>query len=191
MGKRNLTPEEQNGDKNWYYRLYDLREKCFGGFFYGMYEKDTFDDSPEEREAFYHKLWDHGGFRFWLGNYKDVSLTVLLASNRLIDQMLVDPKANQEAYNFWAKNVRNRIGDPRKREILAPLKMPHYFGVKRPCLEQNYYEQFNRPNVDVIDIKDNAIAEFTETGIKLENGDHYEFDVIAVATGFVSAYNFK
>ena len=98
--------------------------------------------------------------------------------------MLIDAKANQEAYNFWAKNIRNRIGDPRKRDILAPLKMPHYFGVKRPCLEQNYYEQFNRPNVDVIDIKNNPIAEFTETGIKLENGDHYEFDIIAIATGF-------
>ena len=69
--------------------------------------------------------------------------------------------------------------------------MPHYFGVKRPCLENNYFEQFNRPNVDVIDIKDNAIAEFTETGIKLENGKHYEFDVVAVATGFVSRPTFS
>jgi cation diffusion facilitator CzcD-associated flavoprotein CzcO len=98
--------------------------------------------------------------------------------------MLTDAKSNQEAYNFWARNVRNRIGDARTRDILAPLKMPHFFGVKRPCLEQNYYEQFNRPNVDIIDIKDNPIAEFTETGIKLQNGEHYEFDVIAVATGF-------
>lgn len=73
MGKRDLTPEEQNRDKDWYYRLYELREKCFGGFFYGMHEKNTFDDTPEERETFYQKLWDHGGFRFWLGNYKDVS----------------------------------------------------------------------------------------------------------------------
>ncbi|KAF2098477.1 HK97 family phage prohead protease [Rhizodiscina lignyota] len=169
MGKRMLTPEEQNKGKDWYHRLYQLREKCYGGFFYGMHERNTFQDTPEEREAFYHKLWDYGGFRFWLGNYKD---------------MLTDAKANQEAYNFWAKNVRARIGDARKRDILAPLDMPHYFGVKRPCLEQNYYEQFNRDNVDVIDIKDNPIAEFTETGIKLENGDHYEFDVIAIATGF-------
>lgn len=191
MGKRLLTPEEQNKGKGWYHRLFQLREKCYGGFFYGMYERNTFDDSPEERDAFYHKLWDYGGFRFWLGNYKD---------------MLMDAKANQQAYNFWATNVRNRIGDPRKRDILAPLKMPHYFGVKRPCLEQvkilsaigtgengiltietqNYYEQFNRPNVDVIDIKENLIAEFTETGIKLADGSHYEFDVIAIATGFVS-----
>jgi cation diffusion facilitator CzcD-associated flavoprotein CzcO len=68
--------------------------------------------------------------------------------------------------------------------------MPHFFGVKRPCLEQNYYEQFNRPNVDIIDIKNNPIAEFTETGIKLEDGSHEEFDVIAIATGFVRLSNY-
>lgn len=139
-----------------------------------MYEKNTFDDTPEDRDAFYHKLWDYGGFRFWLGNYKD---------------MLINADANKEAYNFWAKHVRTRIGDPRKRDIVAPLKMPHFFGVKRPCLEQNYYEQFNRPNVDIIDIKNNPIAEFTETGIKLEDGSYEEFDVIAIATGFVRFSN--
>lgn len=64
--------------------------------------------------------------------------------------------------------------------------MPHYFGIKRPCLEQNYYEQFNRESVDVIDISKNGIKEFNETGITLEDGSHYEFDVIAIATGFVS-----
>lgn len=77
MGKRKLTAEEQNRDKKWYHRLYELREKCFGGFFYGMAEKNTFDDSPEEREDFYQQLWDHGGFRFWLGNYKDASSPVM------------------------------------------------------------------------------------------------------------------
>ncbi|KAH8646178.1 HK97 family phage prohead protease [Xylariales sp. PMI_506] len=169
MGKRILTPEEQDRSKKWYPRLFQLREKCFGGFFYGMYERNTFDDTPEERDAFYHSLWDYGGFRFWLGNYKD---------------MLFNAEANQEAYNFWADNVRPRIGDARKRDLLAPKEMPHFFGVKRPCLEQNYYEQFNRPNVDVIDIKNNAISELTETGIKLEDGTEYEFDVIAIATGF-------
>jgi cation diffusion facilitator CzcD-associated flavoprotein CzcO len=171
MGKRPLTAEEQNKAKQWYPRLFQLREKCFGGFFYGMYEKRTFDDDAEERERYYRSLWDYGGFRYWLGNYKD---------------MLSDAKANREAYHFWVKKVRNRIGDPRKRDILAPLEQPHFFGVKRPCLEQNYYEQFNRENVDVVDIKNNAIAEFTEKGIKLADGSHYEFDVIALATGFVS-----
>ncbi|UQC91215.1 HK97 family phage prohead protease [Colletotrichum lupini] len=173
MGKRNLTAQEQNIGKEWYPRLYQLREKCFGGFFYGMVERNTFDDSPAEREAFYRQLWEHGGFRFWLGNYKD---------------MLFDADANKEAYDFWARNVRTRIGDARKRDILAPKvdKMPHFFGVKRPCLEQNYYEQFNKANVDVVDISKNEIDSFTETGIRLKDGTTYDFDVVAIATGFVS-----
>jgi cation diffusion facilitator CzcD-associated flavoprotein CzcO len=35
-----------------------------------------------------------------------------------------------------------------------------------------------------VDIKNNGIKEFSETGITLEDGTHHEFDVIAVATGF-------
>ena len=88
------------------------------------------------------------------------------------------------AYDFWAKNVRTRIGDPRLRDLLAPLEPPHPFGVKRPCLEQTYYEQFNRPNVDVVDIKNNPIVGFTSKGIKLQDGTVHEFDVVVIATGF-------
>lgn len=174
MGKRPLTPEEQNIGKKWYPQLFQFRERNFGGFLYGVHEKNTFDDTPEEREAHYRALWDYGGFRFWLGNYND---------------LFFNAEANREAYNFWARNQRARIEDPAKRDLLAPLKMPHYFGVKRPCLEQNFYEQFNRPNVDVVDISNNKISEITETGIRLEDGTHYEFDIIAIATGFVSALN--
>lgn len=171
MGKRKLTPEEQNQGKEWYPRLFQLREKCYGGFLYGMSERGTFDDAPAERERFYDALWTHGGFRFWLGNYRD---------------MLFSADANREAYAFWARRQRARILDPAARDLLAPLEMPHFFGVKRPCLEQDYYEQFNRPGVEVVDISKNGIAEITETGIRLEDGAHYEFDIIAIATGFVS-----
>lgn len=51
-------------------------------------------------------------------------------------------------------------------------------------LRYAYFEQFNRDTVDVIDIRDNAIAGFDETGIKLEDGTHYDFDVIVICTGF-------
>ncbi|KAF2814753.1 putative steroid monooxygenase [Mytilinidion resinicola] len=169
MGKHALTAEEQNAAKRWYPRLFELREKCFGGFLFSFSEKNTFDDNAEEQDAFFHSLWDHGGFDFWLGTYKD---------------MLFDPKANRAAYDFWARNVRPRIGDPKKRELLAPLEPPHPFGVKRPCLENNYYEQFNRETVDVFDIKANPIVEFQPKGILTADGTLHEFDVIAVATGF-------
>lgn len=171
MRKRPLSTEEQRQLKHCYPALFRLRETSFAGFHYDWYEKNAFDDTPEEREALYEKVWGEGGFRFWLAVYKDT---------------LSNVEANKESYEFWAKKTRSRIEDPRKRSILAPLEMPHFFGVKRPCLESNYYEQFNRPSVDVVDIRDNPIKEFTETGIMLQDGTHHEFDVIAVATGFVS-----
>lgn len=168
--KRDLTSEEQERTKRYYPELFRYRETSFAGFTYDWAEKNTFDDTAEDREAFYEEMWNRGGFRFWLAVYKD---------------NLFNAEANKESYDFWAKKIRDRMDDPKKQDILAPLTMPHFFGIKRPCLEYNYYEQFNRPNVDVVDIKNNAIKEFDETGIILEDGTHHELDVIAVATGFV------
>lgn len=175
MRKRDLTVEEQERIKPYYPELFRYRETSFAGFMYDWHEKNTFDDSPEEREAFYESVWKDGGFRYWVAVYKD---------------NLFNPEANKESYKFWAKKTRARIGDPKLREQLAPWEMPHYFGIKRPCLELNYYEQFNRENVHLVNIKDNPIKEFTEMGILMENGEHHELDVVAVATGFVSSSSF-
>ncbi len=171
MRKRVLTVEEQEKAKKFYPELFRYREKNFAGFLYDWDERNTFDVDPVQREAFYEQVWKDGGFRYWVALFKD---------------NLISPEANKESYKFWAKKTRDRVGDPRKRDLLAPLEAPHYFGIKRPCLEFDYYEQFNRPTVDVIDINNNAIKGFDETGIILEDGTHHEFDVIAVATGFVS-----
>ncbi|KAI9812561.1 MAG: hypothetical protein M1827_004550 [Pycnora praestabilis] len=171
MRQRKLTREEQQIAKDHYPQLYKDRLTTFAGFSYDFVKKNTFDDSPEEREAFFQKLWDNGGFEYWLATYKD---------------MLFDMKANREAYNFWAKKTRARINDPKQRDILAPLEPPHAFGTKRPSLEQNYYDQFNKENFNVVDIKSNPIAEVKPNGIVLEDGTLHEVDVIALATGFDS-----
>ena len=169
MGKKPLTKEEQQGAKRHYDRLFPLREQCFGGFFYTIADKKARSDSAEEREAFYHTLWDHGGFGFWLGNYSD---------------MLIDEDSNRLAYDFWAKNQRKRIKNPEKRDLLCPLEPPHPFGVKRPCLEQNYYEVLDQDNVEIVDLNKTPIKEFVEKGIVTSDGKLREFDVIAIATGF-------
>ena len=94
--------------------------------------------------------------------------------------------ANVLAYNFWAEKTRARIHDPVKRDLLAPLKAIHSFGTKRPCLETNYFEVFNQPNVDLISVKESPIIEFTEKGIKTAKEGVVEFDIIIIATGFDS-----
>ncbi|KAI9699549.1 MAG: hypothetical protein M1820_007180 [Bogoriella megaspora] len=171
MRQAKLTREEQEQRKKDYPDIYRNRMTTFAGFEYDFYQRETLDDSPEEREKFYEGLWERGGFEFWLATYKD---------------MLFDKKANDEAYNFWAKKTRARITDPRKRDILAPLNQPHTFGTKRPSLEQNFYEQLDKPENDVVDTKATPIEEFTETGIITSDGQHREFDVVALATGFDS-----
>lgn len=172
MGKKDLTAEEQDRLKPFYKEIFELRERCFAGFTYDFDERNTFDNTPEEREAFFEALWERAGFALWLGGYKDY---------------LFDQKANREAYNFWAKKQRARIQNPQKRDLLCPLEPPHPFGVKRPCLEQNYYEVLDRDNVEIVDISEksgNDVKEFTEKGIKTKDGKEYEFDVVALATGF-------
>jgi cation diffusion facilitator CzcD-associated flavoprotein CzcO len=89
------------------------------------------------------------------------------------------------AYEFWAEKTRARINDL-KKGILAPLlkNQPHPFGTQRPSLEQRYYEVYKQGNVDIIALKQNPIETFTETGIKMKNGDKHQFDIIILATGF-------
>ena len=172
MRQKKITREEQNAKKDMYPQIYQDRLKTFAGFQFDFSKKKTFDDSPEEREAFYESLWQEGGFNPWIGTY---------------DDMLYEAGPNREAYNFWAKKTRARIHDPEKRDILAPLEPPHAFGTKRPSLEQNYYEQFNRPNVHVVDVKKTPITEVKPNGIMTSDGKLHEVNIIALATGFDSA----
>jgi len=171
MGKRALTAEEQNATKYMYPKIHDLRERCFAGFHYDLCERNTFDDTPEEREALFESLWKQAGFGLWLGGYSDY---------------LKDMKANREAYNFWRKKQSPRVKSEAKKKLLFPEEPPHAFGIKRPCLEQCYYEVLDRDNVDIISINEQhgtPIQKFTEKGI-VTDGVEREFDIICLATGF-------
>lgn len=173
MNQRKLDPaeEEKKKKEGKYDEAFAATRKTFAGFTYDFIEKNTFDDTPEEREKFYHHLMvEEGGFRFWLNTYKD---------------MLFDEKANNEAYQFWKKTVRQRIKNPEKQELLAPEKAPHPWGTKRPSLEQRFYEVIDMDHVDIIDVNKHPITDVDATGISTDLG-HVDLDVIILATGFDS-----
>jgi cyclohexanone monooxygenase len=86
-------------------------------------------------------------------------------------------------YNFWRDKTRARINDPAVAEILAPTKPIHPFGVKRPSLEQHFYEIFNQHNVSLVDLRTAPIERVTRNGIKTATGE-YGLDVLVLATGF-------
>jgi cation diffusion facilitator CzcD-associated flavoprotein CzcO len=86
-------------------------------------------------------------------------------------------------YEFWRDKTRTRINDPAVAEILAPTKPIHPFGVKRPSLEQHFYEIFNQHNVSLVDLRTAPIERVTRNGIKTAKGEH-DLDVLVLATGF-------
>ena len=173
MNQRTLDPEEEERKKKdgTYQKEIEATRHTFAGFTYDFIQRNTFDDTPEERAKIYHKLMvEDGGFKFWLATYKD---------------MLFDLKANKEAYDFWRKQVLMRIKDPKKQALLAPEVPPHPWGTKRPSLEQRFYEVVDQPHVKIIDVNESPIEEVTATGIRTKDG-LTEVDVIILATGFDS-----
>ncbi len=172
MRQAKVTPEQALADLKDLPGTMERRLTIYSGFLYETQRGiNTFDHTPEEREAFYQRLWDMGGFRMLANNYGD---------------MMRDPVANREAYNFWAKQTRARISDPVKRDILAPLEAPHPFAGKRISLEQDFYEQMDKPHVNLINMRQNPVSRVVPEGIITADGQLHEFDVIAIATGFDS-----
>lgn len=65
-------------------------------------------------------------------------------------------------------------------------------------METNYFEAYNKPNVHLVDIKNEApIRKITPRGILLEKGEEIELDTLIYATGFdavtgpISAVDFR
>lgn len=132
----------------------------------------TLDVPEEEREVYWEQLWRGGAFRIWQQNYPDI---------------MVSKEANAKIYEFWAKKVRERMSDPAKMDLMAPLpaeKMPYHIFTKRPPLEMDYYEMVDKPSVDVINTNHTPSKTFTETGILMEDGRRIDFDILILATGF-------
>src|SRR5262249_22355525 len=67
--------------------------------------------------------------------------------------------------------------------IAEKLIPQHPFGTKRPALDTDYFETFNRSNVTLVDLKATPIEEITPDGIRTRAGEH-ALDSIIFATGF-------
>lgn len=170
MTQESLSPEMQTEAKKEYPAMYAARRVSACGFDYSMILRKTMDDTPEERRAVFERLWPRGG-EFWLGNYYD---------------LFIDHTANTEAYAFWLEKTRGRMtGYPEKLiKQLAPSVPPHPFLVKRPSLEQTYFEAFGLPNVSLVDVNETPIERITPNGILTGDGVEHQFDVLVYATGY-------
>ncbi|MEQ9124815.1 MAG: cyclohexanone monooxygenase, partial [Alphaproteobacteria bacterium] len=59
------------------------------------------------------------------------------------------------------------------------------FGCKRLCVDTGYYETYNLPHVQLVDVATTPIERLTAKGVR-HDGVEYEADVIVCATGFAA-----
>jgi cation diffusion facilitator CzcD-associated flavoprotein CzcO len=163
-----MTPEwEKEIKENYDDIIAKCRNHVFGMAFDSPVGRTIADTSPEEVQEILEEHWPRGSFRFVFETF---------------DDLLGDPESNKVAGDFVINKMKGRVKDPEIAEMLTPKGYP--FFAKRPPLDHNYYEAYNRDNVKLVDINEREpIVEFTETGIRTTENE-YEFDIIVLATGF-------
>src|SRR5580698_3147459 len=93
----------------------------------------------------------------------------------------VDVDGNALVVELFHEKIRAAVKDPETAEALTPRDHP--FGAKRPCLDTNYYATYNRPNVTLVNLRQEPITQITASGIKTDKRS-FDVDVIVFATGF-------
>jgi cation diffusion facilitator CzcD-associated flavoprotein CzcO len=166
LHNRKITEDEQRKIKAGYPAMFDLLRRTPGCYIHNTDPRGTFEVTEEERETFWEKLYSEPGFGIWMANFRDV---------------LTDPKANALFSDFVARKIRQRVKDPAMAEKLIPKC--HGFGTRRVPQETGYYEAYNLPQVELVDMRATPIERITETGVRTSDAER-GFDMIIYATGF-------
>jgi cyclohexanone monooxygenase len=164
---RPITPEVDRRHKERYgYWRDEAKRTPFGIAGHPPPSKSALEDTPEERERIYKQKWGTGGNISFLYAYHD---------------LLVNEESNETASEFVRNKIRDIVRDPKVAALLLPNDHP--IGTKRLCLDNGYFETFNRENVTLVDVRSDPIVAITPTGLRTTMRE-FELDDIAFATGF-------
>jgi cation diffusion facilitator CzcD-associated flavoprotein CzcO len=132
----------------------------------GMQTRSIWSVTEEERERILEDAWNsRSGFRF-SGSFAETRF---------------DLAANDIVAEFIRGKIRQIVDDPITAEKLCPKGYP--LGTKRTCLDTGYYETFNLPHVDLVDLRSEPIETVLPHGLRTSDRE-FDLDVIIHATGF-------
>lgn len=120
---------------------------------------------PSQRRQAMEQAWINGGHTF-LGSFAD---------------LLSNQEANDQVADFVRGKIDEIVKDRKTAEALKPRGYPIF--ARRPCLDTEYYETYNLPNVHLVNVAEDPIVEITEKGIRTQSGET-ELDVLIFATGY-------
>ena len=160
-----LTPEFQRYLKENYAEIRRKMRESVNGFDFSIADRSALGVSDEERRALYEEAWERGGLRF-RATFKD---------------LLLDKAANDTAAEFIRAKIRSIVKDPVTAAKLSDIDHP--YAAKRPPIDTNYFETYNRNNVSLVDVRAAPIEQITPRGLQTRDGE-YALDTIVFATGF-------
>ena len=166
--QKTVTPEWDAEIKAHYDEIIrKCRQHVFGMAFDSPVGRTIAETAPDEVQRILEEHWTRGSFRFVFETF---------------DDLLSNPESNRVAGDFVIRKMLSEVENPDVRDMLTPKGYP--FFAKRPPLDHGYFKTFNRKNVHLVDINEREpIVEITPTGIRTTR-QHYEFDIIVLATGF-------
>ncbi len=142
-----------------------LMHATTNGHPFAIDERSALQVTPEERQALYEAAWERGGLQF----------------RATFQDLLVSKAANDTASEFLKNKIRSIVKDPATAAKLADIDHP--YAAKRPPIDTDYFETFNRSNVALVDLRATPIERIMPHGIRTTAGDH-ALDIIVFATGF-------
>jgi cation diffusion facilitator CzcD-associated flavoprotein CzcO len=128
-------------------------------------KRNVFDVGEEERRAIYEAAWEKGGLQF-RASFRD---------------LVLDKTANDTAAGFIKDKIRVIVRDPKTAAALADIDHP--YAAKRPPIDTDYFETFNRDNVALVDLRAEPIERITPAGVRTRARE-YPLDILVFATGF-------
>ncbi|MBX9632435.1 MAG: NAD(P)/FAD-dependent oxidoreductase [Burkholderiales bacterium] len=160
-----LTDEFQRWAKENFDEVRNVMHSTTNGHPFYIDRRCAFDVTPEERERIFEAAWEKGGLQF----------------RATFHDLLLSKASNDTAADFIKAKIRAIVKDPATAAKLADIDHP--YAAKRPPIDTDYFETFNRANVSLVDVRADPIEAITPTGIRTRTA-HYPLDIIVFATGF-------
>ncbi|MEI7712009.1 MAG: NAD(P)-binding domain-containing protein [Rhodospirillales bacterium] len=139
--------------------------ETLNGMAFKIEDRKAVETSADEREKLYEAAWERGGLQF----------------RATFQDMLTSKEANDTAADFVKRKIRSIVKNPKTASLLSDIDHP--YAAKRPPIDTDYFETYNRDNVTLVDVRSKPIVAIDENGIVTEDGE-YPVDIIVFATGF-------
>jgi cyclohexanone monooxygenase len=156
-------------ERSWKDNYANLRQRARDDTTSGtVYEKGTrkaHEVDPATRQSEYARRWGTGGVNF-MHSFND---------------LMLDAKSNVTAADFVREQIRATVSKPEVAALLTPKDHP--IGSKRICVDTDYFATYNRSNVTLVDVRQDAIECITPTGLQTRSR-HHALDSIVFATGY-------